>query len=418
MNSPCYYVDVGSTVIKGIGLNGTQLPVNSFVTRTRGHSIADQVNNVLAELGCSDIGNDADIRICSSANGGLNVGLLSLSKKASGSTALRMLEAVGANVRFHHTWRETGKQSAIPVDVLVLVGGIDTFNSRSVESGLERMSLEQYSFDRLVYAGHASAADAMRACLKSAEIVSNPLQESLVPANRDLGSYMRLTYLDDIVSKKELQPLRPVSRVPIEPTPSVVSRAFAQLQTRIPSPTILLDIGGATSDLHFAKELLDDTALNASELASFPGICRHVFTAYGVYDSRMSTITGLLEDPMCLDLLSALYGEQHRVVYQKLLEGEASQWLLFCACIFLALRSSIEGRAEAPRINAGALASLMITGGAAKCVSEEDVIKILGTATGWTPRARVFLDSNYRWWTLGLMDPETIDDDIWRILDG
>lgn len=413
-----YFVDVGSTIIKGVRVNGAGAPVNAFLKRTPGGAIPEEVDKVLTELGC-DRKTSADIRICSSANGGLSVGLLSLSRKASGAVALRILEAVGANVRFHHIWREAAMQDATPhVDVLVLSGGLDSFSAKSVQDGISSLSLDPYRFDRLVYAGHATASEAVKRRWPQAEIVTNPLDISLVSTDHSLGSYARQTYLDDIESKKDLQPLRPLSRVPIEPTPSVVSKAFARLQSRIPSPSIMLDIGGATTDLHFTKEVLDDSNMTAGEIATFPAIARHVFTAFGVHDSKVSTMKALAADPLGVDLLAALYGGEHRATHQQLTEGIAPDRLLFCACIFLALRACLEGREEAPRINVGAMASLMITGGAAKCLDTDDVARTLKAATGWSPRAGIMRDRDYRWWVLGLMESEGIAETTWSAIDG
>lgn len=417
--APCYFIDIGSTMIKGVRVNGESLAANAFHKRKADRAIPEQVLSVLAELGCREPVNDADIRICSSANGGLSVGVLSLTRKASGAVALRMLESVGANVRFHYVWREVeGSPGAPHVDVLFLVGGIDVFSSRTTREGLYALSLSSFSYDRLVYAGHAATVDTARSLWPDVETVPNPLVGGLVPADRSLGLYARQTYLDDIESKKDLQPLRNVSRVPIEPTPSIVSKAFARLQSRIPSPAIMLDIGGATTDLHFTKEALDESVLTAGELATFPAIARYVFTAYGVHDSKATTIAALLADSLGVDLLAALFGGEHRTIYQQLLDGQATEHLLFCASIFLALRACMDGKEEAPRIKLGAMASLMITGGAAKCLGVDDVTTTLSVALGWTPRASIFRDANYRWWILGLMESSKIPESTWGSLDG
>jgi len=416
--SATYFIDVGSTIIKGVRLNsGTDL-VNTFLQRKPGRSISEQAMSVLSKLGCTDPERDDDIRICSSANGGLSVGLLSLSRKGSGAVALRILASAGANVRFHYVWREAGEVASAPhVDVLVLAGGIDAFSSRTAHDGIMALRLEPFKYDRLVYAGHAASVDVARRRWPGIEIVSNPLSASLIPADRSLGAYTRQTYLDDIESKKDLQPLRHISRTPIEPTPSVVSKAFARLQSRIPSPAIMLDIGGATTDLHFTKEILDDSNMTAGEIATFPAIARHVFTAYGVYDSKASTIDALLHDPLAVDLLAALYGVEHRIRHQQLVEGQAPERLLFCASMFLALRACLEGKDAAPRVNIGAMASLMITGGAAKCLDAEDVAATLRVATGWTPRASVVRDTDYRWWILGMMEDGKVTKRIWSAFD-
>ena len=413
-----FLIDVGSTIVKGARLEAGVVRANAFHTRRADETIPDQAEAVLAALGCPRPVAEADIRICSSANGGLSVGLLMLSRRVSGAVALRTLEAVGANVRFQYEWRETaGLPPTRPVDLLVLAGGVDAFSDRRVRHGVDALDLTAFCYDRLVYAGHGGAVERAQARWPGVDIVPNPLQRDLVPADRALGAFVRRTYLDDIESKRELLPLRTVSNVDIEPTPGVVSRAFERLQGRFPSPALLFDIGGATTDLHFPKELLDESALGASLLAAFPAISRHVFTAYGLHDSRRSTIAALLADPGCHDLLTALYAAEARARYLALVDGEAESRLLFAACLFLALRAALDGGEEAPRLVLGALSTLMISGGAAKGFAEADVARAAEAALGRPIRARVVCDPHYRWWTLGLMAPDEISARSWEALD-
>ena len=85
-------LDIGSTVVKVARLDAAgRLESQQFFPRDFEAGIARQVHSVLAKLGI-DVLNDSIVG-CSSANGGLRVGVLCLSKQYSGAT-LRNSSAV------------------------------------------------------------------------------------------------------------------------------------------------------------------------------------------------------------------------------------------------------------------------------------------------------------------------------------
>lgn len=400
-------------MIKALTVDEQGRVANFSRPRTPGQSIAAQVHAALASMGDAP-----QTRICSSANGGLRIGVLGLSRRYSGGVAVRLLEAVGANIAYHFDWREAGAVAAQRhVDMLILVGGIDSHSAANVRRSLGTLKLDRFPHDRLVYAGHRDAAAESKRLWPSIHVEPNLLQDGLAPSGAALTDYVRLTYLDDIESKKDIVPVQRESAVPIGPTPGVVALSFRWLYQRLASPAILLDVGGATTDLHFTKEILDEQN-SPGPLSGYPDIGRHVFTAYGVAESRSSTITALLADARCADFLQALWGADFRRVYNELLDGTADDRTVFAACVFLALRQATQAGTDpnAPRLHLRRLATLALTGGASQVLSADDIRSTAEVVLERADTLQVVLDSRYRWWCLGLLDESLISPALLREL--
>jgi len=406
-----YFVDVGSTVLKVLSIKPDGSMGNTF------HFYNDstlylQVVTVLASMGWNM---DADdLRICSSHNGGLSVGLVALSRRVSGAIAKNFLEGVGANVRFVHEWHTAAQdQSTAEVDVLVVVGGIDEYPEDRAKSAIEVLCLKNYQYGKLVYSGHKSLAKSF--CLRwpEAEHVENLLSTGVAPNNHALPFFIRDTYLKDIESKRHIAQLQKLSSAQIMPTPSVVSLAFSRMQDRFLSPALVFDVGGATTDVHFPRELLDEKKLPISR-GIHPPISRHVFTAYGVYESRASTLSCLVNDAQCVQLLINLDKENYRHLYADLMEGIVSNRVLFSGCIFLAFRDMISGNDLAPILQMGRISTIGITGGAAKEISAQEVSAAYNAAVGHHMSAQVVFDKKYRWWGMGMLDSTSAVDRYWE----
>lgn len=404
-------LDVGSTMIKGVRY-GPGIKVESYF-RTRGKGgIVKEVSVLLDEMNGDTPASST--RICSSANGGLSIGLICLSTRISGNVAMRVLESTGANIRFMVTWTESiGLEKQVPVDVLIIVGGIDAFPSREAVRQFENISLAAFTYDRLIYAGHRDMSNVAQKKWPDIVIVQNMMVMSLRQEDDTLPIKVRDQYLEDIQCKREILPLQDKSAMAILPTPAVVSQAFAHLQKRLLTPAILFDIGGATTDLHFARELLDDRAIDTASL-SYPETARHVYTAFGVAASRTSTLCAFFDDHHCVDLLYELYGDSHRKIYADLLEGKAVDGLLFVICIFLVLRDVVEGRNGSPSLNFSQIMTIALTGGASHVIGKVEIQAAFRAVFGRETHAEIIIDREYRWWTLGLLNQEEIYPTVWN----
>jgi len=420
MPAPALFVDVGSTMIKAVLARDGVAETNFFRQRSQDPPLAQQVQAFLDE--CS--GSTTRLRLCSSANGGLRVGLLCLTKRFSGASAMHMLEVVGANIRYLYELREFDSVSqAPPVDVLVIVGGAEGFSQRHIEAQVRRLDLGRFPHDRLLYAGHVGIAEVVRQRWPHAVRIANPLGAKLDTSGVDLAEHARLHYLDDIASKRDLLPLLERAAQPIEPTPAIVSRAFQRLVGRWVTPALLLDVGGATTDLHYTKELVDEERI-AGNLSAYGLVNRHVYTGYGVYESETSLLRALASHPRCADFIEAYDGRNWRHLYAGVQEGQAiDAGLNFYACIFLALADTL-ATDEAKRLPDASpplllerLATVAVTGGAAKVVQPDILRRVVASVVGTSLTMQFLIDRAYRWWIMGLMPDEEINEITWRSLD-
>lgn len=407
--TPLTLIDVGSTQIKCVKLDDQGCADNHYRPIVENAALADQVRFLLTDLGQDK---DGRIRICSSANGGLVVGMICLTKRFSGEIAAKLMQRVGANLRYIHDLRETRDPGAVPpVDVLVVVGGVDGNANPRAAAAFRELDLGPYRYQKLVFSGHSECAAGFAARCPGAVVVPNPMNGHLSATNDDLPDYVRQTYLDDIESKRDLILLSPVSEVPIEPTPAVVSRAFARIVARTPALDMIIDVGGATTDIHYTKDLVVEERIIGPLTAYLP-VNRYVYTALGVFKSRASTIAALIDHPRCPDFLSLLYERDAQSRYVDLLEGRLPEDALFYACIFLALDElfgddaavSMEDPKAPPPLNINRVLAIGVTGGAAKVVVEEKLFRVLAGVMETKSLPRLVLDRDYRWWAAGLAD--------------
>ena len=93
------------------------------------------------------------------------------------------------------------------------------------------------------------------------------------------------------------------------------------------NPFILLDIGGATTDIHYSKDLVKDNIVTENEFD------RVVFKKLGVYKSRQSLIFAAKDNEFVYELL------MHLKVTENIFEehSERATKILMQLAIFLVL---------------------------------------------------------------------------------
>src|SRR5712691_2346450 len=143
-------IDIGSTVVKLARLvSGGELLGQVFSPRDFDAGIARQVESIVNRTGFSD----EDVLICSSANGGLRVGIVCLTEHFSGATLRNQVLMAGANPVFVCGLDDhTGNPDY--VDILIVGGGIDCAEAAPLEQRLRRFDASKYRFSALAYAGN------------------------------------------------------------------------------------------------------------------------------------------------------------------------------------------------------------------------------------------------------------------------
>jgi hypothetical protein len=400
-------VDIGSTVVKVARVRPSgELVAQQFYPRDFDAGIARQVQSILDRLYANE-GYD-EVLVCSSANGGLRVGIVSLTPHFSGAVVRNQVLLAGANPVFLHDFDDESGHAGY-VDVLLVAGGIDCEESGPLEQRLKRFRPERYRYGTLLYAGNKHLAGAFTASFPQAAVVSNPLAEGLAGRVTSVFEALRRAYLDDLVHKEGVSELRPSLSGGIRPTPEVVNRGFHRAilngsTIRVVGACVLLDIGGATTDLHYSVEIVRDD----SEAKPLPGssVARYVFTDLGIVASRDSLLLQMRTHPRLYDFLQIVLSGETREVYRLLREGEydPSPELLSYGCLFLALDRFAQGRGPGlPTADLSRLAQIILTGGAAQALSVDVVGRItdLLMPDGGN-RPVVLVDRQYQIWIEGI----------------
>lgn len=379
--------DIGSTVVKLCRWDGAFGPVE-VVPRDPAAAPGEQAAALAADRP------HERLRVCSSANGGLRVGVLGLSAHSVASAA-RAAVAAGGNVLYQREYGAVDSAGAWPhVDVLVLAGGVDGAELVHLREGLSALDVSAHPHDVLVWAG-AHAPD-VAAGLGVGHVVANVLDHRLRPSLAGLAELLRTLYVGDLVDRKGLRALAGRTDVPIWPTPAVVALGVAGWGAArvLSSPFFVVDVGGATTDVLYSAELHAGGPV-LGECLLGESMVRVVSPDLGVVVSLPSLRERLTADPGLLELASAIAPDRARELYTAISEGAGlDRATTFLACLFLALR-----RVRAHLDRAVAVA---VTGGAWIGTGEDEVGRVVAAATGGSGQ-QVHLDRDYHLWAHGLL---------------
>lgn len=386
-----------------------------FYDRNYDMSIYDQVSNLITES--IDPDSNACFRISSSANGGIKIGILSLTSRFSGKIAENMALQAGGNVVFSNTLHQVKPKSKEFVDALIVVGGIDDPDLSMVRDSIVSSKVEDYNFGNLIYAGNSYIAEDFQSNYPNTIISPNPLSDDLSRGEDQLTAIVRSMYLDDLIAKVNVRDLQALSEVPIWPTPAVVSMACENItkgQSRLtfPSPTVFFDIGGATTDVHFGIEVLDKD--NFARLETYASFNRYVFTELGVVSSRQSTIARLSSHERLYEFLSLFHKVETTSAYTDVIEGIVDETILFAACMFLALDEMTQTDSNTvPTLVPSRIGSIVVTGGASQKIDPHRASEItkMFLPPEFSSGIPIFSDVDYEIWAEGAtMVPRRFND--------
>jgi len=344
-----------------------------------------------------------DVYICSSANGGLSTLIVGLTKSFSLKYASNIALNSGINIIDTVLYQDIADHSLLSdlIDVVIIVGGIDShggiFDQRLFEY------LEKLNYSNIVFVGSEQDAPLIRQRAENVVVLPNIIGNRLQMVEDPLRDYLTNLYQQDIEGKKDIKHLYDITDNQIFPTPYIVNRALPSIRKRYPvaNPFLLLDIGGATTDVHYSKDLVDDNIVTEVEYD------RLVFKKLGVYKSRQSLIFAARANEFVYELLAHLEVTENILAEQ----GDKSIKTLMQLAVFLALYKCSHHRDTYINLKLLAVNSIVLTGGIAKVldVAEiEDVIaffyrKILISEH----RPTIILDHDYDIWTLGARGDET-----------
>jgi len=384
-------IDVGSTYVKVCQTSGISQYFRDFKK--------DIYDDLLTK--CGDIFSQykkEDIFICSSANGGLSTLIIGLTNSFSLKFAKNIAFNSGINIidTILYSKIEESKSPGELVDVVIIVGGIDGIGNVFDVKLLRYLENVQYS--NIVYVGTAQDASFLKEHLPNLTVLSNIITHKLHVNGNELKEYLTNLYQADIVGKEDIKHLYEITANQIYSTPYIVNRSlpFIDANFDVVNPFIVVDIGGATTDIHYSRDLVRDNIVSES------GYDRLVFKKLGVYKSRETLIYAAKNNEFVYELLAYLN------VTENILEEESEKALriLMQLSIFLVLYKVSRLNPLYVTLQLELLKTIVLTGGITKVLNYEEVEAIISffykKVMNVHALPNIVMDYDYAIWTLGM----------------
>lgn len=338
-----------------------------------------------------------DVYICSSANGGLSTIIIGITNSFSLKYATNIAFNSGINIIDTILYQNIEDYSVASdlVDVVIVVGGIDSH--ANIFSDKLYNYLEKLNYSNIVFVGSESDAPAIVENIEHVVVLPNIIDERLHIVEDHLKEYLTNLYQQDIEGKEDIKHLYDITSNQIYSTPYIVNKALPLIDTRLSvvNPFILLDIGGATTDIHYSKDLVDDNMVTENEYD------RLVFKKLGVYKSRQSLIFAAQSNEFVYELLTHLKVTENIFLEQS----EKATKILMQLAIFLVLCKISHYRKAYVNLKLLAINSLVITGGITKVLTVEEIENIVSffykKILNSDHNPSTIMDSNYDIWTIG-----------------
>ncbi|MBI3042009.1 MAG: glutamate mutase L [Betaproteobacteria bacterium] len=257
-----HLIDVGSTWTKGlaVSLNDGRLIARRQHPTTLRAGIMQGVNTVIADLERAAAGTVVFRAATSSAAGGLRVAAIGLVPGLTGFAAKQASLGAGARVVFTGSYAlEADDIEAMRdqrPDIILLTGGTNGGNTEVILKNAERLARAGLPA-AVVLAGNKSARAAALALLRAGGYEVH-VADNVLPAVDTLNvesaqAAIRGVFLERIVVARGIEKLREWALGVVMPTPKAVLDAAAFLADGHPGrfgTTVVVDIGGATTDVH------------------------------------------------------------------------------------------------------------------------------------------------------------------------
>ena len=382
-------VDIGSTYFKVASNKKIQHHFRNFEI-----SIYDDLTSK-----CSDILNNhtkEDIYICSSANGGLSTLIIGITNSFSLKYASSIAYNSGINIIESILYRDikTAKKPKSMIAVVIIVGGIDSCKDIFDKDLIDY--LETINYQNIVYVGSESQTEFLTTYIQNIVVLPNIIDNKLKIYEDDLKEYLTNLYASDIMGKEDIKELYELTSNQIYSTPYIVNQALPYINTLldVADPFIVVDIGGATTDIHYSKDLVDDNILTQNEYD------RLVFKKLGVYKSADSLVFSAKNNEFVYELLA--YLNKTEDVMDK--RDEEATKLLMQLSIFLVLYKVSHHHKSYINIKLTSLNSIVLTGGITKVLTQKDIDDIVSffykKILNYHIIPNIVVDTNYAIWTL------------------
>jgi uncharacterized protein (TIGR01319 family) len=257
--APILCLDVGSTWTKAalVAPDGTVLATAQHPTTP------PEVLTGIAEVTALVHGEDAPTLACSSAGGGLRLAVVGQERLVSAEAAYRVALSAGAKVVHVSSGELDGAGiralRAVRPDVVLLAGGTDGGDTKVLLHNAHRLATNRIGCP-VVLAGNTAVREQARALLRATRrtvvVTDNVLPDVGELAPGPARAAIRSVFLDHVIGGKGLSRgprfRRLVRAVTPEAVLTGVSRLAALLADRPAGSVLVVDVGGATTDVYSA----------------------------------------------------------------------------------------------------------------------------------------------------------------------
>ncbi|MFA9373611.1 glutamate mutase L [Poseidonibacter sp.] len=339
-----------------------------------------------------------EVYICSSANGGLTTLIIGVTNSFSLKFATNIAYNSGINI-INTVLYQNIETTSIPsdlIDVVIIVGGIDSVENVFDEKLFKY--LENLKYSNIVFAGSTKDADYLNKNIKDLVLIENIINNKLHVVEEPLKNYLTNLYQADIEGKEDIKHLYDLTSNQIYSTPYIVNKTLPFIDSKFAAvnPFILVDIGGATTDIHYSKDLSYDNMVTENEYD------RLVFKKLGVFKSKESLIFAAKNNEFVYELLAHLKVTEN--IFNE--NTDKSLRILMQLAIFLVLYKVSEVHPLYIKLKLHLLKSVVLTGGITKVLSFEEIEDIIAffykKILNSQNHPSIVMDSNYDIWTLGI----------------
>jgi uncharacterized protein (TIGR01319 family) len=288
-------VDFGSTFTKALLVDlGTGAVLAGAEHRTTiDTDVLDGYDACLAELAAADPrAPGAEVLACSSAGGGLRIAVVGNEELVTAEAGRRVALSSGGRVvtvRAVAQGHDLDLTADAP-DVVLLTGGTDGGNHEPILRAAQGLKDSGWRGPTVV-AGNIEARDEVRAILGD---LPHVLADNVVPrigvlAPTSARSAIREVFLSHVIGGKQLSTRADFTRMVQGATPDVVLTGVELLATAV-GEVVVVDVGGATTDVHSVVEVDPEEVELARDVVAPTPVTRTVEGDLGMRWSAVPTV--------------------------------------------------------------------------------------------------------------------------------